>query len=296
MKQFTNKFKKILLTPIVDSKKVIIVCGVLIFLGHCGSLYDQNKSALKVKEQSAVTETIMVKESVLPPTAEKLDDTQQSKVKPITKQTQNSVTSGEQTKPTAQATTPATKLGKTLYPNEVIIQVKNWDQKLKFLKTHFEQTSEYDGVPISKSQGTLWYDKDKNLLRLDTLNTDNDVEQSAITDKKQILILDGQGHEVTTLSWQEWQQGQPNQALFDFGNYTALLARHNAVLKEPHLLELTPKEGEKYTLYLTLAKEDYFPTNIKIVADLMTTEAKLINTQKNIPLSFDIFRAGGLFK
>jgi len=204
----------------------------------------------------------------------------------------------QEVQPTEQVklATTTESSSKTYYPNEVIIQVKNWDQKLKFLKTHFEQTSEYDGVPISKSQGTLWYDKDKNLLRLDTLNTDNDVEQSAITDKKQILILDGQGHEVTTLSWQEWQQGQPNQALFDFGNYTSLLARHNAVLKEPYLLELTPKEGEQYTLYLTLAKEDYFPTNIKIVADLMTTEAKLTNTQKNTPLAFDTFRAGGLFK
>lgn len=185
---------------------------------------------------------------------------------------------------------------KSYYPNEVIIQVKNWDQKLKFLKTRFEQTSEYDGVPVSKSQGTLFYDKDKNLLRLDTLSVDGDVEQTAITDKKQILILDGKGNEITTLSWQEWQQGQPNQALFDFGNYTALLARHNAVLKEPYLLELTPKEGEPYTLYLTLSKEDYFPTNIKIVSDLMVTEAKLTDTQKNATLAFDTFRAGGLFK
>ncbi len=196
----------------------------------------------------------------------------------------------------AQPAVSATPSKKTLYPNEVVLQVKAWDQKLKFLTTHFEQTSEYDGVLISKSRGTLSYDKDKNLLRLDTLNTDNAVEQTAITDKKQILILDGQGREITTLSWQEWQQGQPNQALFDFGNYTALLNRHHAVLTEPYLLELTPKEGEKYTLYLTLSEQDYFPTNIKIVSDLMATEAKLTNTQKNTPLSFDTFRAGGLFK
>ena len=205
--------------------------------------------------------------------------------------------SPEPTKPQpTQPVASVTPAKKTLYPNEVVLQVKAWDKKLKFLTTHFEQTSEYDGVLISKSQGTLSYDKDKNLLRLDTLNNDNAVEQTAITDKKQILILDGQGREITTLSWQEWQQGQPNQALFDFGNYTALLDRHHAVLTEPYLLELTPKEGEKYTLYLTLSKEDYFPTNIKIVADLMTTEAKLTQTQKNTPLSFDTFRAGGLFK
>ena len=198
----------------------------------------------------------------------------------------------------AQSVQPVKKAetSKSLYPNEVLIQVKNWDQKLKFLTTHFNQTTEYDGVQVSKSQGTLFYDKEKNLLRLDTLSLDGDVEQSAITDKKQIIILDGNGREITTLAWQEWQQGQPNQALFDFGNYTALLDRHHATLKEPHVLELTPKEGEPYTLYLTLDKTDYFPVDIKIVSDLMVTEAKLSNTHKNDPLPFNTFRSGGLFK
>ncbi len=225
------------------------------------------------KKVNEVTETIVVEETVLPPTAEK----------------------PAQTKPAEVAPTPVTP-AKTLYPGETLTRVKAWDNKLKFLTTHFEQTAQYDGVPVSKSQGVLYYDKDKNLLRLDTTNNDGKIEQSAVTDKKQILILDGQGHEITTLSWQEWQQGQPNQALFDFGNYTALLARHNAVLKEPYLLELTPKEGEKYTLYLMLCEKDYFPTRIKIVSDLMETEAILTDTQKNKPLAFDTFRQGGLFK
>ena len=198
--------------------------------------------------------------------------------------------------PAKKPTTVAVKQDKQLYPNETIINVKAWDKKLKFLKTHFEQTTLYDGVEVSRSQGTLFYDRDKHMLRLDTLAADGDVEQSAVTDKQNILILDGQGNQITTLNWDEWQQGQPNQALFDFGNYTALLARHNASLKEPHLLELTPKEGEPYTLYLTLDPKDYFPTNIKIVSDLMTTEAKLSSIEKNQPLAFDIFRAGGLFK
>ena len=165
-----------------------------------------------------------------------------------------------------------------------------------FVKTYFEQTTEYDGVPVSKSQGNLFYDRDKHMLRLDTLDIDGKTEQSALTDKEKILILDGQGNQITTLSWQEWQQGQPNQALFDFGNYTALLARHNAKLTDNNVLELTPKEGETYTLYLTLSPEDFFPQNIKIVSDLMVTEAKLSRIQKNEPLAFDTFRQGGLFQ
>lgn len=252
-------------------------------IGICALLVACSSKPEEQPVQNIVEETVEVEE----PSAITTSLTEQEK--PLPEEKQQPVVS----KPAAKTVSQTTK---TLYPNEVLTQVKNWDQKLKFLKTHFEQTSEYDGVPISKSQGTLFYDKDKNLLRLDTLSVDGDVEQTAITDKKQILILDGKGNEITTLSWQEWQQGQPNQALFDFGNYTALLARHNATLKEPYLLELTPKEGEPYTLYLALAEKDYFPTNIKIVSDLMVTEAKLTDTQKNATLAFDTFRAGGLFK
>ena len=246
--------------------------GICVFINACSA---KEEPANQIPE---ITETITVQETVFPPAAA------QPAAEPVAK---------------AQIATPAASgktTANTLYPNEALINVKAWDSKLKSLNTRFEQTTSYDGVTISKSQGALYYDKAKNLLRLDTLNTDGKTEQTAITDKKQILILDGQGHEITTLSWQEWQQGQPNQALFDFGNYTALLARHHAVLKEPYLLELTPKEGEKYTLYLTLSQADYFPTHIKIVSDLMETEAVLSDTQKNEPLAFDTFRLGGMFK
>ena len=223
------------------------------------------------EQPPVVEETIVVEETVLPPTAQTL---------PL-----------ETTpKPLPQATAAKEP------DHQGIVNLKAWDKKLKFLNTRFEQTTQYDGVPVSKSQGLLYYDKDKNLLRLDTLDTDGHTDQTAVTDKQKILILDGKGKEITTLSWQEWQQGQPNQALFDFGNYTALLKRHEVVAKEPLLLELTPKEGEKYTLYITLDKQDYFPTDIKIVSDLLVTEAKLFDTKKNQTLAFDTFRAGGLFK
>lgn len=263
------------------TNKVLLAVCVGICLSACSSKEDPAKRVTP-------EETVVVEEPVLPPTAEKVQSPAQDLDAPQ--------------EPTAKATVkpvenaPALAVKKTLYPNKAVINLKAWDQKLKFLKTHFEQTTQYDGVPVSKSQGTLFYDKDKNLLRLDTLDSDGKTDQTAVTDKQKILILDGQGNEITTLSWTEWQQGQPNQALFDFGNYTALLARHNAALKEPYLLELTPKEGEPYQLYLTLSKEDYFPVNIKIVSDLMVTEAALSDTQKNGKLPFDTFRAGGLFQ
>lgn len=177
---------------------------------------------------------------------------------------------------------------------ELTTRLKEWDQKLRFLTTSFTQTTEYDGVQVTRSQGTLSYDKEHQLLRLDTLGQDGTVEQSAITNKKEIVILDDSGKQVTTLSWEEWQKGQANQALFDFGNYTALLNRHQVKLAKPNQLALTPKEGEMYTLYVTLAENDSFPTELTIEADSVVTRAQLTQTQKNKPLNLTIF--GGFVK
>ncbi len=196
----------------------------------------------------------------------------------------------------APAETP-TVAPSSLNSEDVVAALKNWDKKLNFLTTHFKQTSSYDGVQISRSQGTLKYDKKRDLLRLDTLNDKGELEQSAYTDKQKIIIFDEAGHQVTNLSWKEWQQGQPNQALFDFGSYSALLDRHSVKLQQEQqlpVLILTPKNGEDYTLYLTLDKKDYFPTSIKIVSDLMVTQSDLTQTDKTTPIANATF--GGLFK
>ena len=255
--------------PFINKWALLAGC---VFLGACSGK-DEPAAPVKQPEQvAAVTQTVSAEKPAEPVAAREI--TLEDSV-PVEK------------KPAPQ---------KVIQAPAILTNLRAWDSNLQFLKTRFEQTTTYDGVPISKSQGMLFYDKNKNMLRLDTTDTDGKTEQTAITDKKQILILDGQGHEITTLSWEEWQKGQPNQALFDFGNYTALLARHNVVGTGNNQLKLTPKEGEKYTLYLTLSQEDYFPQKIKIVSDLMETEAVLTDIQKNKPLAFDTFRQGGLFK
>ncbi len=176
---------------------------------------------------------------------------------------------------------------------ELTERLKQWDKKLAQLETDFTQVTSYDGVEVSRSQGKLFYDRAQNRLRLDTLNPHGEAEQTAITDKKDIVILDENNQHVTTLSWADWQQGQPNQALFDFGNYTALVDRHTAAVKsqdgQTAVLVLTPKEGNEYTLYLTLSKKDFFPQTITIRSELMVTRADLKNTHKNRPLPADVF-------
>lgn len=193
---------------------------------------------------------------------------------------------------------PRPKKDVTYTAGQLAARLKEWDQKLNTLFTKFEQTTSYDGVEVSRSQGTLAYDRAKNFLRLDTLARSGETEQSAVTDKKEIIILDETGAHVTTLSWADWQQGQPNQALFDFGNYTALVDKHNAAVQSQNadeaVLVLTPKEGEEYELYLTLSKSDFFPVSIAVKSDLMLTRADLSAARKNAPLGDGVF--GGFFK
>lgn len=201
-------------------------------------------------------------------------------------------------KPAAKQPAPQPQKDVTYSASALAQRLKDWDKKLNTLSTRFEQTTSYDGVQVSRSHGTLSYDRANNFLRLDTLTPQNEVEQSAVTNKKEIIILDDTGAHVTTLSWADWQQGQPNQALFDFGNYTALADKHNAAVKsqtpQEAVLVLTPKEGEEYELYLTLSKRDFFPTEITIKSDLMVTKAALSGTRKNTPLAENTF--GGFFK
>ena len=71
-----------------------------------------------------------------------------------------------------------------------------------------------------------------------------------------------------------------------------MLDRHHAAVQSQDgrtaVLVLTPKEGEEYTLYLTLSQKDYFPQTITIQSELMLTRAELKNTHKNTPLPIPI--------
>lgn len=177
---------------------------------------------------------------------------------------------------------------------EAIKGLREWDKKLASLESSFLQTTSYDGVLISRSKGKLYYSQSPRLLRLDTLGENDAVQQTVVTDQKIIALLDEKGKEITTLSWKDWQESQPNKALFDFGNYTALLARHQAELFEETdeyaVLRLTPKTGEEYRLFLSLSKKDWFPKVIAIESDLMRTEAELDGAVKNQKLSAALFK------
>ena len=197
----------------------------------------------------------------------------------------------------AKPVTPATT--KTYTVSELMAQLKKWEQNLKTFAADFNQISSYDGVEINRSQGRLYYDLANQLLRWEVLTKEGEISQVAISNKKDIVILDDTLKPVTTLSWKEWQQGQANQAIFDIGNYAALAARHDVKIESQNeqqaVLEFTPKnETEKYTLFITLSKKDFFPQQIALQADDMLTTNQLISVRKNEQIPEKLF--GGFFK
>lgn len=279
--------------------KNVLVLSICFLMAACAD--KTQEPAEQISESTA--EIVTVKEPVLPEQAEALPAAQPAPIENEPLEAEPCTEGGQSesapcilsSKPEPKKT-PEKPKAKTLSDDQVIARFKQWDENLTTLETSFNQLSAYDGVEVSRSQGNLYYEKQTPMLRLDTLTLDGTISQTALTDKKTILILDDQNQPITTLSWQEWQQGQPNQALFDFGNYTALLGRHNVSVQEKTpvntVLLLTPKEGENYQLYLTLGNHDYFPTEIKIVADLMVTTATLNDTRTNTNLDLPTLFGG----
>ena len=169
-----------------------------------------------------------------------------------------------------------------------------WDTQLHTLQTLFTQNTQYYGTTISTSKGQIYYQQDGKKLRLDNLENAL-ITQTALTDKKQIYILDDKGAEITKISWKEWLLGQPNQALFDFGNYTQLLQKHTVQVKDLDkqfvLLVLSPKKpSDNYSLYVKINKETCFPKTITVEVDLMQTIADLSDTKLNDALPKDLFK------
>lgn len=194
----------------------------------------------------------------------------------------------------AQAQTPATQADKTPAKKDFAACFAAWDKDMHTLQTDFTQTTEYDGVQISRSQGRIYYRQAGTLLRLDNLDG-GQVTQTALTDKKQIYVLDEKGKRVTQVAWQDWLSGQPNQALFDFGRYTALLSRHRteefARTNGQVVLRLTPKtQPAEYVLYVALDEKTCFPQAITVQADLMKTTALLTDPVLNAGLKKDLFK------
>ena len=189
---------------------------------------------------------------------------------------------------------PPTQAAPAVQEKDYVACFTAWDKDMKTLQTDFVQTTEYDGILISRSEGRIYYDQAAARLRLDNIEQGK-TTQTALTDKKDIWVLDEKGAEVTRVKWAQWLAGQPNQALFDFGNYTALIARHKVSVMEKKdglvILRMQPKdETQNYTLYVAVNEKDCFPAYIAIQSDLMKTTAELTDKRLNAALKKTVFK------
>ncbi|MDR0646445.1 MAG: hypothetical protein LBG46_05760 [Elusimicrobiota bacterium] len=186
----------------------------------------------------------------------------------------------------AESSLPASK------QSEILNNLAAWDKNLKTLRLDYEQSTAFEDTLISSSLGRI-YKKDNN-IRVDILEN-GIIGQSALTDKKTIQILDGKGKNITTLSWREWYDAQPNKVLFDFGNYGKLLKTHKVkeLIKTEagYKITLVPAQEEpQYELEFILDVADYFPLEISISSEGVKTRTALKNTVKNTELKSKIFK------
>lgn len=168
-----------------------------------------------------------------------------------------------------------------------------WDEKLKTLQASFTQSTDFEGTPISSSEGKIY--KQGQNIRLDTFEN-GALSQSALTDKKIIKIKDEQGRIITTMPWADWEAGQTNKALFDFGNYGEVVKNHKikdfSELRDGLVLTLIPTDEQAggYELSFKLDPKDFFVKEISLENEGVKTTTVLKETKKNIKLKESIFK------
>jgi len=164
----------------------------------------------------------------------------------------------------------------------LIEQLKLWDDKLLYLKADFKQEVNFTDVEIKQNvEGKLFYKKPNN-LRIEHIKPNR---QAIITDKKDIYVAKIKDKQLIKTSWETWKKSQPNSGLLDFGDYKKLISENDIKLideKNGYTLEFKNKEKSKsYTLTITLSKEDFFPIEATLSAGNTIIKTTLYNVEKN---------------
>ena len=176
----------------------------------------------------------------------------------------------------------------------ILERLKAWDAKLETLKADFTQEVNFKEAGLKQSiEGTLRYVK-PNLLRIEHLKP---ARQVVVTDKTDIWIYKPEDKQAVRTSWDAWRrtQDQNFSGILDFGNYSALTVRNEAIVSggtdgEPFSVKFTPRSGAKYSLTLTLSATDYFPLGAELEVDGTTIRTRLTSADKNQSIDTEIFK------
>ena len=186
------------------------------------------------------------------------------------------------------------KTEKKLSANDVLTKLEAWDDRLKTLDADFTQEVWFKDMDIKqKVEGNLKYMK-PNLLRLEHILP---ASQVITTDKKDILIYKPKDKQAIMATWDGWvkTQNQSFYGVLDFGNYSSLAKNNEVSLSGgaggmPYKLTFTPKKGTSYKLTLTLASDDFFPSEAELEVGSAITSTKLLSVKKNISLDKKVFK------
>ncbi|MEI7528352.1 MAG: outer membrane lipoprotein carrier protein LolA [Elusimicrobiota bacterium] len=174
-----------------------------------------------------------------------------------------------------------------------LANLEAWDAKLETLKADFTQEINFKEAGLKQSvEGTLQYSK-PNLLRIEHTKPP---AQLVVTDKTDIWIYKPADKQVVRTTWDAWRrtQDQNFSGILDFGNYSTLAAKNNAVVPEGEkdglvTLVLTPRSGSSYELTLRLSAADYFPVEAELAVDSTVITTRLRKVEKNGAIAKEIF-------
>lgn len=164
-----------------------------------------------------------------------------------------------------------------------------YDEFIDTLTIKFTQVNYFDDTKLSTNKGILYFDKKRDLIRVDSLDVFDELEQYAIANGKTIKIYDKKNKLITQTDWKTWYENQPNKFLFDFGNYGDILVYYKLTEHTDYHLEFVDLADKNQKVEFDLTKK-YFPKVIRVMGDDITNVIFLTKTEINESINKGVFK------
>ncbi|MBT3393382.1 MAG: hypothetical protein HN833_04235 [Elusimicrobiaceae bacterium] len=171
----------------------------------------------------------------------------------------------------------------------VMDSLLTYDEYIDTLEIEFTQKNYFDDTKLSENKGKLYMDKQRNLIRLDSYNLFDEIDQYVITNGKVIKVYDKENKLITKTKWKDWYEAQTNKFLFDFGSYEKVIEDFNLVEHSDYELKFVNKVYKDQKVEFELTKK-YFPKEIKVINEDITNIIILTDTKLNETIEKEVFK------
>lgn len=171
----------------------------------------------------------------------------------------------------------------------VMDSLLTYDEYIDTLEIEFTQKNYFDDTKLSENKGKLYMDKQRNLIRLDSYNLFDEIDQYVITNGKVIKVYDKENKLITKTKWKDWYEAQTNKFLFDFGSYEKVIEDFNLVEHSDYELKFVNKVYKDQKVEFELTKK-YFPREIKVMNEDITNIIILTDTKLNETIEKEVFK------